>query len=413
MPTLYIRLLSPARRDDEGFHLGSEWLIVEDDGSERAKGVTDFRGLSDLIDPAAEWLQNPNNIVTVIPGEHVLGVSCEIPGRSTGQIRRALPFVVEEFVATDIEGMHLAHGLIRRGETIRVNLIDRLHIEDWLACLAELAITPGHMISEADLLPAEPDAVSILFEGDTVLIKTESQAASVDRTNLILAIGSVEASRLLLVNGDLTDLERSQLDPELEIERTGDADQSNLSYLAERWRTSPDVINLLQGPYAVSQPASSGLMRWRAVAALIGIWALIGLISIVAEGFWASSQADSLQAQSNDLYRNIFPGEQRIVNLRRQMQQKLGQRSSDGSAGFIAYLAYLAQGIDRSVSILSLTYTQTRDELAADLLLKDYDELERLKQRLAQIGVQVVFDSAVQQDSGIRARMRLQGAQDD
>jgi len=412
MPTLYIRLLSPARRDDEGFHLGSEWLIVEDDGSERAKGVTDLRGLSDLIDPAADWLQNPQNIVTVVPGEHVLGVSCEVPGRSTGQIRRALPFVVEEFVATDSEGMHLAHGLIRRGEATRVNLIDRVHIEDWLSCLAELAITPGHMISEAELLPTEPGAVSLLFEGDTVLLKTDSQAASVDRANLVLAIGSVEATRLILVNCELTDLERSQLDPELEIEHTGDSEKSNLSYLAERWRTAPDVINLLQGAFSVSQAAASGLLRWRGVAALVGIWTLVGFIAMIAEGFWAGSQADSLQAQSEDLYRNIFPDEQRIVNVRRQMQQKLGQRSSDGSAGVITYIGALAQGIDRSVSILSLTYTQTRDELAVDLLLKNYDELERLKQRLAQIGVQVEITSAEQQDSGVRARIRLQGVQD-
>lgn len=411
MPTLYLRLLAPARRDDEGFHLSVEWLIGEDDGAERATGVTDFRGLSDLIDPAADWLQNPNNIVVIVPAEHVLGVSCEVPGRSTGQIRRALPFVVEEFVAADIEGMHLAHGPIRRGESIRVNLINRLHVEDWLACLAELEVTPGHMICEAELLPADAAAVSILFDGDCVLIKTDSQAAAVDRENLVLALGSVDATRLVLINGKLNDLERGQLDADLEIEEVGAADQSNLSYLAARWRTSPDVINLLQGPYTVTQRNGSTFLRWRSVAALAALWAIVGWITMLTEGFWASSRADDLQAQSETLYRDIFPAEQRIVNVRRQMQQKLGQRSSAGGNGFTSYLGSLAQGIDRSVSILSLTYTQTRDELAADLLLRNYDDLERFKQRLAQLGVNLEITSAEQQDSGVRARVRLQGAQ--
>ena len=63
------------------------------------------------------------------------------------------------------------------------------------------------------------------------------------------------------------------------------------------------------------------------------------------------------------------------------------------------------------MSILSLTYTQTRDELAADLLLRNYDDLERFKQRLAQLGVNLEITSAEQQDSGVRARVRLQGAQ--
>ena len=412
MSTLFLRLLSTARRDDEGFHLTGEWLIVEDDGSERATGVTDFRGLSDLIDPAADWLQNPNNIVTIVPGEHVLGVSCEVPGRSTGQIRRALPYVVEEFVAADIEAMHLAHGPIRRGERIRVNLINRVHVEDWLACLAELGITPGLMISEAELLPADATAVSVLFEADSVLIKTDSQAASVDRENLVLALSSVEATRLVLINGELNDLERSQLDADLEIEEVGASGQSNLSYLATRWQTSPDVINLLQGSFEVAQPRGSTFLRWRAVAAVLALWVVVGWITMVAEGFWASSRADDLQAQSEALYRDIFPAEQRIVNVRRQMRQKLGQRTSAGSHGFTSYLASLAQGVDRSVSILSLTYTQTRDELAADLLLRNYDELERLKQRLAQLGVNVEITSAEQQDSGVRARVRLRGSQD-
>ena len=69
----------------------------------------------------------------------------------------------------------------------------------------------------------------------------------------------------------------------------------------------------------------------------------------------------------------------------------------------------LAQGLDRSASILSLTYTETRGELGADLLVRDYDELERMKQRLSQMGVAVEITSAEQQDSGVRARIRLRG----
>ncbi len=96
MPTLFLRVLSPVERLEEGFAIGCEWLIVEDDGDERAQGVTDYRGLADLADPNVDWLRTPTNIVVLVPSEHVLGVSCTVPGRSIGQIRRALPYVVEE-----------------------------------------------------------------------------------------------------------------------------------------------------------------------------------------------------------------------------------------------------------------------------------------------------------------------------
>jgi len=414
MPTLFIRMLSPATRDDEGFHLRNEWLIAEDDGSVRAKGATDLRGLGELIDPHVDWLQNPSNIVVILPGEHVLGVSCEVPGRNIGQIRRALPFVVEEFVATDIEGMHLASGPIRRGETIRCNLIDRMLLDDWLACLGELNLVPGHMVSEAELLPAEPGQVSVLFEANTVLVKTSDQAATVDRSNLLLALGSVAAEEILLINGALNDLEMSQLDGEVTVRTAnhgGELDDTTLGYLAARWRQQPNTISLLQGAYTPPRQAHAGAARWYPVATLVGAWILIGAITMIAEGFWASTQADRLETTTEDLFRNIFPGERRVRNVRRQMQAKLGGRASAaGDNGFTNYLADLGAVLDGNVVITSLNYADARGELAADLLLRDYEELDQLKESLERRGVEVAITSAEQLDSGVRARIRLGGA---
>ena len=413
MPTLFIRLLAPITRDDEGFHLDGEWLIAEDGGAVRAKGLADYRGLGELIDPDVEWLHNSDNIVAILPGEHVLGVSCEVPGRSVGQIRRALPFVVEEFVATDIEGMHLACGPIRRGEKVRCNLIDQSLLDDWLACLRELNLAPGHMVSEAELLPCDPGQVSVLFEANTVLVKTTDQAATVDRSNLLLALGSVAAQEVLLINGTLDEIELDQLDGDVNV-RTADTGEgvgdTTLAYLATRWRLQPDTISLLQGAYTPTRPTGDTMARWQGVATLAGAWALVVMFAMIAEGFWASVQADRLQAASEDLFRNIFPDDRRITNVRRQMQAKLGGRTSGGGPGFTDYLGQLGAVLSSNVTITSLNFTDARGELAADLLLGDYDELDQLKENLERRGVQVGITSAEQQDTGVRARIRLGGS---
>ncbi|MEJ2089844.1 MAG: type II secretion system protein GspL [Gammaproteobacteria bacterium] len=408
MPTLFIRLQSPVYRDEDGTDLSCDWLILENDGEVRASGVTDYRGLSELIDPSADWLQNPNNLVIVVPAEHVLALSAEVPGRSVGQIRRALPCVVEEFVAADIEGMHLAHGPIRRGSPVRVNLIDRTYLSDWVACFEELALRPGYMVSDAELLPVSRGAATVLLESDTALVRTESQAASVDLENLGLALGSLDVGVIEVVNGALDGMTSGQLDAGVEV-IPGDETDPPLVYLARRWRTLPNVVNLLQGPYTPAKPPSENVYRWRAVATLAGIWLGIGLVGMVAQAVWAGLQADALQEQAENLYRDIFPGETRITNVRRQMRQKLGQSAADGGAGFVGYLGHLAQGIDRNVTVWSLTYSENRDELAADLQIANYDALEQLKQRLNRLGVNVEITSAEQQESGVRARIRLQG----
>jgi general secretion pathway protein L len=264
------------------------------------------------------------------------------------------------------------------------------------------------MVSDAELLPLVPDGASVLLEPETALIRTQSQAASVDIDNLGLALASLDVRVIEVVNGELDDLVAGQLDRAVEV-RSGDDADAPLAYLARRWRSLPDAVNLLQGPYTPAKPPTENVYRWRAVASLAGIWLLVGLVAMVAQGIWAGMRANALEAQSEALYRDIYPGETRIHNVRRQMSQKLGQNAGVGGAGFTAYLGQLAQGIDRNVAIWSLTYSENRDELAADLQLSSYDALDQLKQRLSRLGVTVEITSAEQQDSGVRARVRLQG----
>ena len=143
----------------------------------------------------------------------------------------------------------------------------------------------------------------------------------------------------------------------------------------------------------------------------MAVWVVVALLGMISQGFWASAQADALQSRSEALYREIYPDERKIINVRRQMQRKLGVRATTGGGSdFTELLSYLAQGIDRSTTIISLNYTKTRNELAADLLVRDYDEFERMKQRLSQLGVEVVTISVEQKDDAVRARIRLKGA---
>ena len=125
MPRLFLRVLSEATPlpEGEGYDLGVEWLIKENDGSVRGTGVTDYRGLSDIADPNVDWLTNPENTVVYLPSQFVLMVTCEVPGRSAAQIRRALPFAAEEYVASDIELMHIAHRAIKPGTPVLCNIV--------------------------------------------------------------------------------------------------------------------------------------------------------------------------------------------------------------------------------------------------------------------------------------------------
>jgi general secretion pathway protein L len=411
MPKLYIRLLSPAVATDEGFTVQSAWMIQNNDGSIRARGETDFRGLSELIDPGTDWIQDPGNIVVTIPSETVLSLTCEVPGRSIGQIRRALPFVVEEFVTTEIESMHLACGPLRRGAPARVDVVERSLLQGWLDCLAALEIRPGYMFSEAELLPVAPNEASLLIDDDRVLIRTVDQAAAIDRENLILAVSTLNIERLKVVFGSLTDIERAHLTAAGELEvlsADGPRTASTLEYVAANWRGA-DAINLLQGSFRPKQAINPLWERWRPAAAIAAVWIGVALLAMTTQALYAGYRAADLRAQSEQIYRDIFPEERRVANVRRQLQAKLGERPDDGSIGLLGLVGALASVTGPSTRIQSMNYASERSELAVDLVTGGFEALDQVKENLAGQGVNVEISSAEQTDQGVRARVRLRG----
>lgn len=417
MPTLFIRALSQAEPSADGYTFAGEWLILEDDGTEKSSGVADYRGLQDLLDPGFDWAQNPDNVVVVVPSEFVLGVSCSVPGRNVGQIRKALPFAVEEFVASDIEGMHLAHGVIQRDRPVRCNLVERDILSAWRDCFAALAATPGTIVSEAELLPDETDVAYALLDGDQVLIKTADQAATVDRFNIGFALQSLAASRLRIVNGALSDEERSAIlsDTELTIESEVSASDSTIGYLANSFRTNRErVINLLQGEFTPKRPQQQSYLRWRSVAALAAAWFGVALLLSVAQAYWSAREAERLSADGLAQYQALFPNDKRATatSWRRRLQNKLQPTGGDGpSVSLLSYISGLSGVVDQSVKLNGMNFNGERSELSVDVLTPDFNRLDRVKGALEGQGYAVEVLSAQQQDDDkVRARLRLQSA---
>lgn len=433
MPTLFIRALSIPRPLEEGFEFSCEWLVADPGGRNRSRGSGDFTctpeepqeftpfwhrpgssdGAANGAEPDDEWAHNPANVVFLAPGQHVLSVTCRVPGKSAGQIRRALPYVVEEFIAGDIERSHIASGPVRRGQPVNCCIIDDELLRDWLACLAALGIRPGFLVSEAELLPVEPRTASVLFENGHTLLRTEDQAATIDRGNLLPAIMSLDLDRITLINGALTDIEASQL--ELDVERANPIPMTGeggvLAYLAEQWRRQQPSLNLLQGEYAPRMPRNARAARWRGVALLAAAWLLLGIAAKVTTGIWSSIQADSLESESMAIYAGIFPGDRTatVQNIRRRMQARLGERPDVTGRTMVQFTGDLAAVMDSAMTLIGIDYNEARGEFATELLVRRYDDVDRVREALEARGVRAEIASAEQVERGVQARLRMRG----
>ncbi|MEM9623581.1 MAG: type II secretion system protein GspL [Pseudomonadota bacterium] len=426
MPRLFLRVLSEATADfdalpDEGldadsYQLSVEWLIRENDGSVRGTGTTDYRGLADVADPNVDWLGNPENTVVVLPSQYVLMVNCEVPGRNTAQIRRALPFAAEEYVASDIELMHIAHGPIKAGEPVLCSIVAHDVMQSWLACFASIGVHPGYFITDAQLLPNQAGEASVLFEAGAALVANADQAAIIDQDNLLFALSGLEINKLYTINGEVSALDLGQLDPAPEVEQITDLPHGVLSYLADRFEDSnlSHVTNILQGPYQAAKPQSPHAKKWRGVGALAAVWLVVAFVGLIVQGWWAGSEADRLQAESFAFYKELFPRESQPVGveqLRRRMRAKLGPGAGDvGSSDFVALTAHFSNVLETDTRVSTLNYADQRRELTVEVMLSSYDDLEIIKSKLAGEGVTVDVTSAEQEGQQVRSRLRMRFA---
>ncbi len=414
---LFIRIVNSGT--DEPDALGSlEWLLLDRARELVSQGAGDLAMLARLVDLDA--VQDPDDVVLLLPTEQCLSIRCSVPGRTTGQMRRALPYVVEEFVAGDIDEMHIACGPVRRNAPVDVVVIERRILSRWLEALAAERVHPGFAVPDAALLSCEDSDATLLFDGTRVLVRSPDQIAAIEADALKLVLESLAASatdsgmRITAVNGRVPELLRAEVAQATPypVEWTdSESDLTALAHLADAFPGNPPAINLLQGALAPPKRASGAWTRWRTVAGLAAVWLALVLVTDVVRGAWASHRASALASEAQTLYRSYFPNDQRLQeDLYKQMMGHLHGSASQST--FLTLLGHLASGLSASpdAQLRSITFNDGRAELGAEVAVKGFESLEALKAAWGKEGVSVDISSAEQQDQQVHARIRLRSS---
>ena len=410
MSRLFLRFnSSPAET-----HLPVEWLVRDDAGSVVQEGSATLDQLG-AAGELAPWADDSRRVVVFLPVAEMLALGCAIPGRNAAQMRRAAPYAVEEFIAEDIDTMHVACASVARNERLRCLVAPRDTVQAYLDALASAGLAAGTLTADAMALPLRPSTVTVLHEGQgTALLRTIDQAACVDEPNLGPTLAAIrdgldgdEEPKLLRVNRAASTQAQHELPflPTLVEEQP--IDGSLLSYLADSFDEG-NAINLLQGEFAVKRRTSGAWSRWRPVAAAAGGWLAIALVLLAAQSFWADWQASALRDEAEQLYKDIYQVQRVPGNPATRMRFRLGQAPVETTDfhHLIANLGLSLQDIAGNYELESLTYNE-RNGLGADVILPGYEALEALQQALAGRGLALDVASAEQQNERIRANLRL------
>ncbi|MGV8842185.1 MAG: type II secretion system protein GspL [Pseudomonas sp.] len=330
----------------------------------------------------------------VLPVEAVTACAVRLPTQKARWLRQALPYAVEELLAEDIEQLHLALGERLEDGRHRVFAVRRSWLANWLA----LCPTPPRTIAvDADLLPRQ----------GTQLLHLESR----------WLLGGEGVARLALAGEDWPALAASCAHPHI-VYRS--AQQTGLEPLDEAaevvdghvWLAAQAVIsNLAQGEFAAQQ-SSSQWQRWRPLLGLVGLWLVLQWGFNLAQGWQLQDQAQTYAQASAALYRELFPDDHKLVNLRAQLDQHLAVASASGQGRLLGMLTQVNQALSAEgtqILVQQVDFSEVRGDLAMQIQTPGFAELERLRERLQDAGLAVQLGSASREGAGVSARLVIGG----
>jgi len=330
----------------------------------------------------------------VLPVEAVTACAVQLPTQKARWLRQALPFAVEELLAEDVEQMHLALGELLADGRHRVFAVRRAWLAAWLQLCGEQR--PASIQVDADLLPAEGSQL-LWIEGRWLL-------------------GGEVAARLALSDEDCQALADSFPEPlavRADAERAAPAGQP-LQVLGDAyaWLAGQSGgCDLAQAEFAL-QRSSGDWRRWRPLFAAVGLCVLLQWGFFLAQGWHLEREGDAYREASETLYRELFPNDTRLVNLRAQFDQHLASGAGTGNGKLLVLLDQASAALQAegsAVQVQQLDFSDSRGDLSLQVQAPGFDVLERLRERLIEAGLAVELGSASRDAAGVSARVVIGG----
>ena len=419
-------------------------------------GAITGRGVSSIAELSADY----GNVIgqcavsVLIPGLDVLLCQVPTPTTNSRQLRRALPFLVEDLLADELENVHLAlpEPLDLSSGEVDVMVISHRLLIHYLDILHSNQLSPDRVCPDILAVPRLGNGWSVLIDGQDIIIRSGdmagmvavvddlemvfsslmAQAAPIDYkagtdaapyvgsgllVTLIACEGEAESVKLAAAIASFLRDNYEAVEVRESLYRESVSELLLASYLGDaKLSGETGIANFLQGGYRTAQEHGGSWQQWQPLAAVATVGLVAFLLFSVASGWYFSGKAEVLEEQNIALYKQLFPNERRIVSPRKQFQNHLrqvGDTAADGS--FLPLLTKFSGSAfavsdngkrgAADISIVKLRYEHTVDGLQLELQSKTIDQLDRLKTNLAKVGLAATVNSATEQGDTMLSRL--------
>ena len=383
----------------------AEWAILDDQGN--IAGDVMHTGLGEAAAHAGG-----RKVTVITSGEDVLLTHADVPPGSVAQARKAIPFSLEENLATDVDELHFAIGTQTEDKQYPVAIISREHMNTLQDQCDNVGLHPSVVVPESLAIPLtggeedEPVWFAMLANGRTILRQTDFQGFAVDADSFspILDRALREADEGAPKKLNVYKVGDTQK-PALTI-ATASANCESAIEIFARGLDSP-TINLLQGDYSRRRQYGKLWRPWKVTAILFGVLLAVWIGSSVFEYVRLGQQGKQLDAQIASAYKQAFPAARNVQDAPRQMRIKLKQLGK-GGGDFIAYTGEITRAIsaDKDLALRSINYREGRIDIEIDAARLEL--FDALKKRIDAGGkLTATIQSANKENNRVRGRVRI------
>ncbi|MDB5811154.1 MAG: ral secretion pathway protein GspL [Betaproteobacteria bacterium] len=369
------------------------WVLLEG-GHEAARGES---GLAQLP-------RGARRVQLIVPASQVLLARAQLPQAARRRAGAVLAFAVEDITLADPESSQ-ANWLGRDGDGDMLAVIDKPGLKRWLNALESAGFAGCEVIGEAMLLPREPEAWSLAWDGNEGFLRTgEFEGGATDCGDRVTPPLSI---RLALDAAAARDVRPSSLavyalnanaGPDLaEWQRELGVTCRNGG--AFDWRTATPAANVgVIYQHKVWRVSPEVVRRLRPAAWLAGIAILIHLSALVADWAHLASERRALRQQMEARFRAALPDTVAVVDPALQMRRKLAEARHAVGKGdngdFLPMIGNIALAANElpAGSVRVAAYDNGRFTL--ELAALEAAAIRRLVARLQDAGLRVESSSA-------------------
>jgi len=389
----------------------ARWLLVDTVGN-RIGHVQQGA----IADAAAQ--AKGRRVTAFLPAERVTLTHVEVPSRNPQKVLQAVPFMLEDKLAEDVESLHFALGP-RDGQRQLVAAVGRGHLRELMESLAATGIMPARLIPDVCAVAPEPSTAVAVVEDGTALVRfpdgsgfgADSELAAQLLRRRLTAEGSdvtriaIQAS---LEDADSFDALLADL-PQERVKQT--LPEGRLALLAHSL-AGQRGLDLLQGEFKLQTSFQEHWRQWRLAAFLLVACVALGLVQQVTSYLRLRHQAAALDAQVIQIYTqatgNPPPDSTDPVSAMKSRLATLQGGNASGS--LLVLLDALGTGLNTNPTIQVTGITYQSGSLQAQLQASDIGALDGLKGALnGKDGVTANLDSVNASGSQVTGRITLSG----